>query len=204
MSQAAHSLSLSTGRRRRLREIASPQKRAHRLTPVAAAMLMVLGGLGASNAYAQAKPVSGAWFAAKGAAQAAAAGRSGPMPGVPGGVLNSSARQHAESRQELARSVENLGRTASAIAAQQAAQKAARAAAAQAAGMPDGHVQGGLWDRDANGTPDAWDVNGDGKPDKFTAQDAAAALNYFSETLSAMSSHKSASAQAALHPESYL
>mgnify|MGYP006145076485 CR=1 FL=1 len=64
-------------------------------------MLMVLGGLGASNAYAQAKPVSGAWFAAKGAAQAAAAGRSGPMPGVPGGVLNSSARQHAESRQEL-------------------------------------------------------------------------------------------------------
>ena len=119
-------------------------------------MLMVLGGLGASNAYAQAKPVSGAWFAAKGAAQAAAAGRSGPMPGVPGGVLNSSARQHAESRQELARSVENLGRTASAVAAQQAAQKAARAAAAQAAGMPDGHVQGGLWDRDANGNLHAW------------------------------------------------
>ncbi|XOT95694.1 hypothetical protein ACMTAU_21995, partial [Alcaligenes pakistanensis] len=72
------------------------------------------------------------------------------------GVLNSAARQHAEARQQLARSVENLGRTASAIAAQQAAQKAAREAAAKEAGVPDGYVQGGLWDRDAAGNLHVW------------------------------------------------
>lgn len=186
MSQAAHSLSLSTGRRRRLREIAPRQKRALRLTPMAAAMLMVLGGLGASNAYAQTKPVTGAWFAAKGAAQAHAAGRGGPMPGVPDGVLNSSARQHAQSRQQLARSVENLGRTASAIAAQQAAQAAARRAAGDDPSAPNGHVQGGLWDRDANGDLHAWTgaerpkhTQADGKHNVAIKQtDSKAVLNW--------------------------
>ncbi|WP_162988116.1 filamentous haemagglutinin family protein [Alcaligenes aquatilis] len=155
MSQAALSSSQSNSRSHRSRRISPFSKRALRLTPVAAAMLMVLGGIGASNAYAQAKPVTGAWFAAKGA-HAHGAARGGPAPGVPNGVLNPAARQHAQARQKLARSVENLGRSAAAIAAQQAAQKAARNAAAGNPSVPDGHVQGGLWDRDADGNLHTW------------------------------------------------
>ncbi|WP_189392625.1 filamentous haemagglutinin family protein [Alcaligenes pakistanensis] len=129
----------------------------NRLTPVARAIatLLVTGGL-SSQAYAQSQPVSGAWFAARGAVERNVSGAQGAMADPGNGVLNSAARQHAEARQQLARSVENLGRTASAIAAQQAAQKAAREAAAKEAGVPDGHVQGGLWDRDAAGNLHVW------------------------------------------------
>ncbi|WHQ43790.1 filamentous haemagglutinin family protein [Alcaligenes faecalis] len=130
-----------------------------RLTPVAAAIatLLIAGGIGVANvANAQPRAFSGAWFAAKGAVQRNVQNQSGPAAGANQGLLNSAARQHAESRQQLARSVQNLGRTASAIAAQQAAQKAAREAAAKEAGVPDGHVQGGLWDRDAAGNLHVW------------------------------------------------
>lgn len=155
MSQAALSVHQSTGRSHRLRGVAPRKSRAHRLTPVAAAMLMVLGGIGATNAYAQAKPVTGAWFAAKGG-QAHGAVRGGRVPGVPDAVGSAAARQQAQAQQKLARSVENLGRSAAAIAAQQAAQKAARAAAAGNPSVPDGYVQGGLWDRDAGGNLHTW------------------------------------------------
>lgn len=130
-------------------------RKSHVLTPIAAAVLAVASGWALPQAQAQSAP-KGAWFAAKGAVQRHVQGNSGPVPGANNGLLNSAARQHAESRQQLARSVENLGRTASAIAAQQAAQKAAREAAAKEAGVPDGHVQGGLWDRDANGNLHVW------------------------------------------------
>nr|WP_276539554.1 filamentous haemagglutinin family protein [Alcaligenes faecalis] len=130
-----------------------------RLTPVAAAIatLLIAGGIGVADvAQAQPRAFSGAWFAAKGAVQRNVQNQSGPAAGANQGLLNGAARQHAESRQQLARSVQNLGRTASAIAAQQAAQKAAREAAAKEAGVPDGHVQGGLWDRDAAGNLHVW------------------------------------------------
>ncbi|UTM01074.1 filamentous hemagglutinin family protein [Alcaligenes sp. NLF5-7] len=155
MSQAALSSSQSNSRSYRSRGMSPLSKRALRLTPVAAAMLMVLGGIGASNVSAQTKPVTGAWFAAKGG-QAHGVARGGPMPGVPNGGANPAARQQAQARQKLARSVENLGRSAAAIAAQQAAQKAARAAAAGNPSVPDGHVQGGVWDRDAGGNLHTW------------------------------------------------
>ncbi|ULH06446.1 filamentous haemagglutinin family protein [Alcaligenes faecalis] len=145
----------STAIRLRHRKTHGVVRKAHVLTPIAAAVLAVASGWALPQAQAQ-TAVRGAWFAAKGAVQNHVQGQSGPMPGANNGLLNSAARQHAESRQQLARSVENLGRTASAIAAQQAAQKAAREAAAKEAGAPDGHVQGGLWDRDAAGNLHVW------------------------------------------------
>lgn len=157
MSPRLRSLSSKSSDPRNHVDRASRDKSRNRLTPVARAIatLLVTGGLSA-QAYAQSQPVSGAWFAARGAVERNVSGAQGAIADPGNGVLNSAARQHAEARQQLARSVENLGRTASAIAAQQAAQKAAREAAAKEAGVPEGYVQGGVWDRDAAGNLHVW------------------------------------------------
>ena len=63
-----------------------------------------------------------------------------PALGLPDG-----ARQSQAAREQLQRSVGNLGRTAASIAAQQAAQRAARDAAPATGGAaPDGLAEGGL------------------------------------------------------------
>ncbi|MBO9355937.1 hypothetical protein GG851_18265, partial [Bordetella petrii] len=121
------------------------------LAPIARAMAlaMLAGGMAGQEAYAQ-RPLSGAWFAAKGASQQArAAGR--PMPGAAG--LPPAARQQAQARKQLSRSIANLNRTAAAIAAQQAAQEAARNSPQNAAWVRDGlgkdglnRFEGGRWD----------------------------------------------------------
>ena len=59
--------------------------------------------------------------------------------------LPDGARQSQAAREQLQRSVGNLGRTAASIAAQQAAQRAARDAAPATSGAaPDGLAEGGL------------------------------------------------------------
>ncbi|MGP1615396.1 MAG: hypothetical protein ACTS5Y_10130, partial [Pollutimonas bauzanensis] len=117
-----------------------------RLTPVASgiAALLVAGSFGfADAAHAQSRPFSSGWMAAKGAAQAqaAATGR------LPNGMLagaNPAARQQQAAREQLNRSVANLGSAAAAIAAQQAVQAAARAGAQNEPSVPDGLGEGGL------------------------------------------------------------
>lgn len=127
-----------------------------RLTPVAAALavLVFTGGLAAPDAYAQARPFSSGWMAAKGAARANAA-QTGKLPNGMLAEANSAARQQQQARQQLNRSVANLGTAAAAIAAQQAAQAAARAAQNDPP-VPDGYAQGGLWDKDAAGNALVW------------------------------------------------
>ncbi|SHI25242.1 filamentous hemagglutinin family N-terminal domain-containing protein [Pollutimonas bauzanensis] len=74
-------------------------------------------------------------------AQAAATGR------LPNGMLastNPAARQQQAAREQLNRSVANLGSAAAAIAAQQAVQAAARAGAQNDSSVPDGLAEGGL------------------------------------------------------------
>ncbi|MFY3147190.1 filamentous hemagglutinin family protein [Achromobacter xylosoxidans] len=119
---------------------------AWRLRPVtqALAVLLVAGGWSGA-AQAQARAFSPAWFADKGAVQSTAQ-RTGRMPDGSLAGIGNSARQQAQSRQQLQRSLDNLNRTAAAVAAQQATQAAARAAAAaNGAAVPDGLAQGGLW-----------------------------------------------------------
>ena len=97
-----------------------------RPTPLsqAVAALLIAGGA-AGAAQAQSRAFSPGWFADKGAAQSAVQ-RSGRLPdGSLAGVGNAS-QQQAQSRQQLQRSLDNLNRTAAAVAAQQAAQAAAR------------------------------------------------------------------------------
>ncbi|SAI68431.1 Heme:hemopexin utilization protein A [Bordetella ansorpii] len=115
---------------------------AWRLTPLALSMAMAAVGAALPHG-AQA---AGAWFAASGAGKTTAVqnqglGRAGgPLPGT-----GAAAAQQAAAKQKLARSIDNLNRTAGAIAAQQAAQAAARSAAQQAASdIPDGLAEGGL------------------------------------------------------------
>ncbi len=102
-----------------------------RLAPMARAIALTLAAgyvVAPAYAQAQARPFGSGWMAAKGAVQAHVA-NTGTLPnGMLAGV-NSAARQQQQSRQQLNRSVANLGRTAQAIAAQQAAQAAARQAA---------------------------------------------------------------------------
>ncbi|MCH3795347.1 hypothetical protein, partial [Campylobacter jejuni] len=65
--------------------------------------------------------------------------------GLPATSLPGGDRQAQAAREQLQRSVGNLGRTAASIAAQQAAQRAAREAALAAGGaVPDGLAEGGL------------------------------------------------------------
>ena len=121
--------------------------------PAALALMLVSGGV-AMPASAQ-QAFSSGWFAAKNAAQTQAI-TTGRLPnGAPVSSLTG-ARQSQAAREQLQRSVGNLGTTAAAIAAQQAAQRAARdAALASGAPVPDGMVEGGL-KVDANPLTAGW------------------------------------------------
>ncbi len=139
-----------------------------RLTPMAAALavLAMVGSLAAPHAYAQVRPFGSGWMAAKGAVQGHIA-NTGTLPnGMLAGV-NSAARQQQQSRQQLNRSVANLGAAAAAIAAQQAIQAAARANAPVEPPVPDGYTSGGLWDKDAQGNLLTW--TGANRPDVSNA-----------------------------------
>ncbi len=129
-----------------------------RLSPLVEALALAFVGLASAPAPAQTPAqLGGAWFAVPQSVNASRAARATEPAGVDLGRDAATLRQQQAARQTLQSSVDNLERTAAAIAAQQAAQKAARAAAAQApAGVPDGLVPGGLWDRDATGAVLPW------------------------------------------------
>ncbi|WP_373797698.1 hypothetical protein, partial [Achromobacter insuavis] len=93
-----------------------------RPTPLrqALAVLLIAGGW-SGTAQAQARAFSPGWFADKNAVQSTAQ-RTGRMPDGSLAGIGNSARQQAQSRQQLQRSLDNLNRTAAAVAAQQAAQ----------------------------------------------------------------------------------
>ncbi|WP_312466806.1 filamentous hemagglutinin family protein [Stutzerimonas nitrititolerans] len=127
----------------RLRENQSTQHAATpalRLKPLAQAIALLLF---AGSAQAAPAAFSSAWFAAKGATQAAGVARPGAgaqLPGTPPPLA-----QQAKVNQQLQRSLTNMNNTVAAIAAQQAAQAAGRKAAfAQAPTVPDGLGEGGL------------------------------------------------------------
>ena len=90
-----------------------------RLTPAsqAIAALLIAGGA-AGAAQAQSRAFSPGWFADKGAAQSAVQ-RSGRLPDGSVAGIGNAAQQQAQSRQQLQRSLDNLNRTAAAVAAQQ-------------------------------------------------------------------------------------
>ncbi|WP_419710764.1 filamentous haemagglutinin family protein [Pseudomonas sp. NFX224] len=101
----------------------------------AIALCLVAGSAEAATAFGS------SWFAAKGAAQQAAASR--PGGGLPG--MTPPLAQQQRARQQLERSVQTLNNTVAAIAAQQAAQAAGRAAAfATVKIVPDGLGEDGL------------------------------------------------------------
>ncbi|MGE1091576.1 filamentous haemagglutinin family protein [Pseudomonas zeae] len=108
------------------------------LKPLAQAVALCLV---AGNAHA-ATAFSSNWFAAKGAAQQAAAARpsTGGLPGMTPPLA-----QQQKANQQLQRSIQTLNNTVAAIAAQQAAQAAGRAAALGSVQfVPDGLGEGGL------------------------------------------------------------
>ncbi|MFT4172324.1 MAG: filamentous hemagglutinin family protein [Rhodocyclaceae bacterium] len=114
-----------------------------RLAPIARAMALALAA-GSTLAHAQ-QAFSPAWFAAKGAARSAAT-QNGRLPnGMPANAFSAPQQQNQAARQQLQRSLANLGLAARTIAAQQAAQAAARDAAKnRPGGVADGLGQGGL------------------------------------------------------------
>ncbi|GGY04320.1 filamentous haemagglutinin family protein [Paludibacterium paludis] len=141
-----------------------------RLSPLVEAVAVAFMGFASAAAQAQTPaPVGGAWFASPQSVNASREAR--PAPTNADATLDAAAlRQQQAARQTLQRSVDNLERTAAAIAAQQAAQRAARDAAALAAtGVPDGLARGGLWDRDANGALLPW--SGAERPEQKPPQD---------------------------------
>ena len=102
----------------------------------AVALCLVAGNAQAATAF------SSSWFAAKGAAQQAAAARpsAGGLPGMTPPLA-----QQQKANQQLQRSIQTLNNTVAAIAAQQAAQAAGRAAALGTVQfVPDGLGEGGL------------------------------------------------------------
>ncbi|WP_421020516.1 filamentous hemagglutinin N-terminal domain-containing protein, partial [Klebsiella pneumoniae] len=107
---------------------------------------------------AEPRPFSGGWFNAKNVGQAGGAQGARPginLPGTPPPLA-----QQQQANQQLQRSLANLGKTASAIAAQQAAQAAARQAALAGGGaLPDGLAEGGL-KVDRNPATQGW-INAD-------------------------------------------
>jgi filamentous hemagglutinin family protein len=116
---------------------------------------LAIAGSATGTAQAQTRAFSPGWFSDKNAVQSTAQ-RTGRMPDGSLAGIGNSARQQAQSRQQLTKSLENLNRTAAAVAAQQAAQAAARAAAAaNGSDLPDGRVEGGLWE--AQGTMAKWE-----------------------------------------------
>jgi filamentous hemagglutinin len=121
-----------------------PAGRPLRMAPIARAVAVVLAANGAlMDAHAQ-QAFSGAWFAAKNAAQNTATA-TGRLPnGMPASMLtNPGAQQKADA--QLQRSINNLNAAARGIAAQQASQEAARLAALNGGSdIPDGLADGGL------------------------------------------------------------
>ncbi len=108
------------------------------LKPLAQAVALCLV---AGSAHAQTAFSSG-WFAAKGAAQQAAAARPG-TGGLPG--MTPPLAQQQKANQQLQRSIQTLNNTVAAIAAQQAAQAVGRSAALGTVQfVPDGLGEGGL------------------------------------------------------------
>ncbi|TKJ71361.1 hemagglutinin [Pseudomonas koreensis] len=102
----------------------------------AVALCLVAGSAQAQTAF------SSSWFAAKGAAQQAAAARPS-VGGLPG--MTPPLAQQQKANQQLQRSIQTLNNTVAAIAAQQAAQAAGRAAALGTVQVvPDGLGEGGL------------------------------------------------------------
>lgn len=127
-----------------------------RLAPLAEALAVAVLASAAVPVYAQ-TPINSSWMATPQGANASRAARAAARPGAEAGLEAATVRQQQASRQKLQQSVANLERTASAIAAQQAAQRAARSQAqATASNVPNGLVQGGLWDRDAQGNQLHW------------------------------------------------
>ncbi|MDH7588965.1 filamentous haemagglutinin family protein [Serratia bockelmannii] len=124
--------------------------------PLAYAIGLMLLSAGAQAA--EPRPFSGGWFNAKNVGQAGAAQGARPgmnLPGTPPPLA-----QQQQANQQLQRSLANLGKTASAIAAQQAAQAAARQAALAGGGvLPDGLAEGGL-KVDRNPATEGW-INAD-------------------------------------------
>jgi len=116
-----------------------------RLTPLARAVAVALAALGAWGPAHAGQAFSPAWFASKGAAQAAAA-QTGRLPnGMPASNLTNPAQQQQQANAQLQRSIGNLNLAAQSIAAQQAAQAAAREAALRdPSSVPDGLADGGL------------------------------------------------------------
>lgn len=127
-----------------------------RLTPAAAALAAVLlAGGGLWQPQAHAASAGAAWMAA-GGSQVQQARRVNPASVT---AQARAQRQQQQARNTLSRSVENLNRTANAIAVQQATQARARAQAKAGPAdvdVPDGLVQGGVWDRDAQGNQLSW------------------------------------------------
>ena len=148
-----------------------------KMAPVAGAVALALAAGGYAVDVHAASPGGAAWFAAAGASTAGRVGQRAPMPGAAG--LPSAARQQAQSRQQLSRSIANLSRTANAIAAQQAAQEAARANASNADWVRDGVGANGL-DRLAAGRWDAAEieagVGADGRHAVTIAQNRSRAI----------------------------
>lgn len=102
----------------------------------AVALCLVAGSAQAQTAF------SSGWFAAKGAAQQAAAARPS-VGGLPG--MTPPLAQQQKANAQLQRSIQTLNNTVAAIAAQQAAQAAGRAAALGTVQfVPDGLGEGGL------------------------------------------------------------
>ncbi|MFJ2537426.1 filamentous haemagglutinin family protein [Pseudomonas sp. NPDC087614] len=102
----------------------------------AVALCLVAGSAHAQTAF------SSSWFAAKGAAQQAAAARPS-VGGLPG--MTPPLAQQQRANQQLQRSIQTLNNTVAAIAAQQAAQAAGRATALGSVQfVPDGLGEGGL------------------------------------------------------------
>ena len=135
-----------TGGKRNIGRVPGNRRPNWRPTPLSQAVTaLLIAGSASSAAQAQQRAFSPGWFSDKNAVQSTAQ-RTGRMPDGSLAGIGAGARQQAQSRQQLQRSLDNLNRTAAAVAAQQAAQAAARAAAMAAAGdTPDGLVEGGLW-----------------------------------------------------------
>ncbi|VVD78099.1 Heme/hemopexin-binding protein [Pandoraea iniqua] len=132
--------------------------RIHRLLRVspmtrAVAIALATGGLFV-DAHAQ-QAFSAGWFAARGAAQSTAT-QTGRLPnGMPVSSLNTPSEQQRLANIQLQRSIDNLGITAQALAAQQSMQAAARQAAQSDASVPDGLATGGL-KVDTNSLTQGW------------------------------------------------
>ncbi|KNE21039.1 hypothetical protein, partial [Achromobacter spanius] len=95
---------------------------ARRLSPLSQALAaFAIAGTASGVAQAQTRAFSPGWFSEKNAVQSTAQ-RTGRMPDGSFAGIGNSARQQAQSRQQLRKSLENLNRTAAAVAAQQAAQ----------------------------------------------------------------------------------